>query len=111
MDFLEMKDNKQETETSFVPGPGCVKYLVLQHCSSGQVQHSAGGEGREDDHPHVHVHCVRRSLVDVLVVIVVVIVPVDVVVVVLIPVVGHETNEIVGSQHHGDESKCIETAS
>ena len=91
-------------------GPCCVELFVLQHRSSGQVEHPAGGERREDHHPHVHVHRVCRGLVDVLVVVVVVVIVVDVVVVVLITVVGHKTNEIVGSQHHGDESKCIEAS-
>ena len=55
-------------------------------------------------------------VVDVVVVVVevdvvVVVVVVDVVVVVLVAVVGHQTNQVVSCQHHGDEAECVEASS
>ena len=72
------------------------------------VEQAARRQRRQDHHPRVHHHRVRGRLVHVLVVVVVVVVVVDVIVVVLIAVVRYETNEIVGSEHHRNESESIE---
>ena len=75
------------------------------------VEQAARRQRRQDHHPRVHHHRVRGRLVHVLVVVVVVVVVVDVVVVVLVAVVGHQPNQVVSCQHHGDEAECVEASS